>query len=100
MSVYLRQTGALFLHIPKTGGSWVEHTLEQSGFEIDQADTIEGVTYRHSLLSMIRREQSFVFTFVRHPLLWLESWWKFQAGIWEIWEPGLWHPQRVLERCR
>ena len=100
MSVSLRHSGALFLHIPKTGGSWVEHTLGQIGIEIDPAETIPGVTYRHSLLPMIRREHPLAFTFVRHPLSWYESWWKFQAGIWTVFEPGVWHPQRVLERCQ
>jgi hypothetical protein len=100
MSVRLRRSRALFLHIPKTGGSWVEHTLEQIGIEIDPVDTISGVTYRHSPLPMVRGEYSSVFTFVRHPLSWYESWWKFQAGIWTVFEPGVWHPQRVLERCQ
>ena len=100
MSVCLRRSGALFLHIPKTGGSWVEYALGQIGIETDLAQTIAGVTFRHSLLSMITRNYPFVFTFVRHPLSWYESWWKFQAGIWKIFEPGVWHPQRVLEPCR
>ena len=100
--VHVRQpsnSGALFLHIPKTGGTWVEHTLGQIGIEIDQAETIEGVTYRHAPLPMIRKEFRFTFTFVRHPLSWYESWWKFQAGLWRVFEPEVWHPQSVLERC-
>ncbi len=99
MSVCLRQSGALFLHIPKTGGSWVEFALGQAGLEIEQAQTMEGVSWRHSLVSMNVREYPFVFSFVRHPLSWYESWWKFQAGIWKVYEPGCWHPQRILERC-
>ena len=34
------------------------------------------------------------------PLSWYESWWKYQSGIWTVWEPGVWHPQRSLEKCR
>ena len=100
MSVSLGGSGALFLHIPKTGGTWVEKTLERIGIETEQAETIEGVTFRHSPLPMIRQNYPFVFTFVRHPLHWYESWWKFQAGTWTVFEPGVWHPQRVLERCQ
>lgn len=100
MSVCLRRHGALFLHIPKTGGSWVEYMLGELGLEIEQAGTIEGVTWRHAPQSMLLERHPFTFTFVRHPLSWYESWWKFQAGIWKVWEPGSWHPQRELERCQ
>jgi hypothetical protein len=100
MSVHLLDLNALFLHIPKTGGSWVEKTLGEAGLRIEQPATIEGVTYRHCLVSMFKDRYPFVFTFVRHPLRWYESWWKFQADIWREFEPGVWHPQRTLEACR
>jgi len=98
MSVSLPGSDALFLHIPKTGGCWVEQALIQARTRNELPATIPGVTWRHSLLSMFKRRYRFVFTFVRHPLSWYESWWKFQAGIWTIFEPGVWHPQRCLER--
>jgi hypothetical protein len=100
LSVRLVSSNALFLHIPKTGGSWVEHVLPRLGIEIEQPVTIPGVTFRHSLLPMFRDEYLFKFTFLRHPLSWYESWWKFQAGTWTDFEPGVWHPQRCLEKCR
>ena len=100
MSVSLTPSNALFLHIPKTGGTWVEFALPHIGIPTEQAAIIEGVTYRHSLLPMLRDSHPFVFTFVRHPLSWYESWWKFQAGRWIAHEPGVWHPQRCLEKCR
>ncbi len=91
---------ALFLHIPKTGGSWVESTLKAHGLGDEKVATIDGVTWRHAPLPMLRQSFDFTFTFVRHPLSWYESWWKFQAGQWQIFEPGVWHPQRTLERCQ
>ena len=100
MSAQLVGSNALFLHIPKTGGTWVEQALIQTGVQTAAPPTIQGVTYRHCLLSMLEKRHPFVFTFVRHPLSWYESWWKFQAGIWTVWEPGVWHPQRSLEECR
>lgn len=100
MSSRLVQADALFLHIPKTGGIWVEHALTRSGVPIEPAEVIGGVTYRHPVLSHLKDRLAFTFTFVRHPLSWYESWWKFMAGWWPIHEPGVWHPQRSLERCR
>jgi Sulfotransferase family len=100
MSSRLVSSNALFLHIPKTGGTWVEQALMEIGVHTEQPLTIPGVTYRHSLLPMFQEQHPYVFTFVRHPLSWYESWWKFQAGTWTIFEPGVWHPQRTLESCR
>lgn len=99
MSARLIPSNALFLHIPKTGGTWVEFALPHIGIQSEEPPTIDGVTYRHSLTAMFKDAFPFIFTFVRHPLSWYESWWKFQAGRWTIFEPGVWHPQRTLEKC-
>ena len=99
MSVRLFPSNAVFLHIPKTDGSWVEYSLPKLGIETEPEPTMDGVTYRHAPLAMLKQRPPFVFTFVRHPLAWYESWWKFQAGNWTIHEPGVWHPQRCLEKC-
>jgi hypothetical protein len=100
MAIRILPSNALFLHIPKTGGTWVGQALAHCGVALEQAETIAGVTYRHPVLPMVQLTHPFVFTFVRHPLSWYESWWKFMAGIWPIFEPGVWHPQRDLEKCR
>ena|SRR5271166_5029024 len=70
MSAQLVGSNALFLHIPKTGGTWVEQALIQTGVQTAAPPTIQGVTYRHCLLSMLEKRHPFVFTFVRHPLSW------------------------------
>lgn len=99
MALYLTETNALFLHIPKTGGTWVERALERCGIATEHAEPEKTATIRHGLLYHFKRTSSFTFTFVRHPLSWYESWWKYQAGLWQTFEPGVWHPQRVLEDC-
>ncbi|MBI3649420.1 MAG: sulfotransferase family 2 domain-containing protein [Acidobacteria bacterium] len=100
MSVHLLQTNALFLHIPKTGGTWIEQALNVAAIENEYAKAIETVTWRHSLMSQYTAKHDFIFTFVRHPLSWYESWWKFQTWLdWVEHEPGVWHPQRILKPC-
>jgi hypothetical protein len=99
MSTHLLQANALFLHIPKTGGTWVEEALKACGIATAYAEARDTVSWRHGLPGHLTRRYRFAFTFVRHPLSWYESWWKFQARVWKRFEPGVWHPQRVLERC-
>ena len=99
MAVNLIEANALFLHIPKTGGVWIEEALPASGLKTEIANTIQGVTWRHPMRAQLTQDFRFAFTFVRHPLAWYESWWKSQAGIWYEYEPGAWHPQRDLEQC-
>jgi hypothetical protein len=99
VSLHLVSANALFLHIPKTGGSWVEAALKRCGIETAYAPAAPGVTWRHHLMSDMTRSYARTFAFVRHPISWYESWWKFQAKHWHRFEEGVWHPQRVLEAC-
>ena len=140
MAVLLKN-GAVFLHIPKTGGSWVTKTLKQAGLvqrEIGHihADMVRIRYYRsghktflrsayeivksripRSVKSAImtpdrrrriaRRENEltpFTFCFVRHPLRWYESWWRYMNGRsgsnWAK-ESDLmaWHPCAPIKHC-
>jgi hypothetical protein len=89
----------VFVAIPKTGGTWVEDAIAASGVKVERLAMPPGITMAHPLVQDIAGEYQLRFTFVRHPLTWYESYWKFQAGIWEKWEPGAWHPDRDLEPC-
>jgi hypothetical protein len=99
MAVHLIDANALFVHIPKTGGVWIEDALAALGIRTADPPMKSGVSWRHPLPADILGRFDFTFTFVRHPLSWYESWWKFQAKRWTVFEPGAWHPQRVLEPC-
>lgn len=136
MAIRLRG-GAEFLHIPKTGGSWVETVLDQNGL-IDRYLGHKHATYDANLLGatltgrdQVRRAAKTVFgrlvrlgraphkprpreethppvteplrfCFVRHPLAWLESFWRYQSGRgWKRLQgvegsPDYWHPMAVL----
>ena len=99
MAIVLTEANALFVHIPKTGGTWVEHVLHRCGIETAPAPRAAEASVRHATPSQLLGNYRFRFTFVRHPFSWYESWWKYQAGVWQVFEPDVWHPQRVLEPC-
>ncbi len=119
----LLKSGAVFLHIPKTGGSWItkvltEQKLVRANFGHKHA-TFDRVLFRENfeksyklIPSMLgrwfmknfgrdRRRNEYMFCFVRHPLKWLESFWRFCKGLdWNAWgevrSRTLWHPNAIL----
>lgn len=122
MTVRLRN-GAIFLHVPKTGGTWVEHVLAgldlvAARFGHEHAD-FDRVLNRQRLLpagrlcgALLQRRLAQAlgrrpppeppkFCFVRHPLRWYESWWRYMQGRgWNHWgqvnSPAHWHPNSAL----
>lgn len=126
--------GAVFLHVPKTGGTWVTSILEQCGLvegtvghkhaDVDRLLAPEEGGPASRLVSSARRRVKsvarrlrgkppevklpaasppFMFCFVRHPLRWYESWYRYMSQPhmdWKDWgregEPGRWHPNRPL----
>lgn len=117
---------AVFLHVPKTGGSWVTNCLtRQEGISTEHISSkhgdIERVNnfWRHYPYLYARKtaklgfdlqyklENSFKFCFVRHPYEWVKSYYRFQEeNGWPKWK-GLgeewikygnsnWHPNTPL----
>jgi hypothetical protein len=122
MGVMLK-CGAVFLHIPKTGGSWVEKALKAIG----QAERL--LYHRHADMTRVMHYSKFEpppkrkglkkwvefrphtrqaatttpfrFCFVRHPLHWYESSWRYMEGKkWNHWGRQAaahdWHPSSPL----
>jgi hypothetical protein len=122
MAVLLKNN-ALFLHVPKTGGTWVTQVLHRLSlikrhlghrhadlFRIQWHGHLEKDFY--VVKNIIKRRlrgrdrcpdpnSTFMFCFVREPLSWYESWWCFmQQRGWQNWgstqDIYQWHPNAVL----
>jgi len=68
---------AIFLHIPKTGGTWITHYFKESGMD-HEAQELAELAHMNGvkLKSLIGKPEDLVFCFVRHPLTWFRSYWQ------------------------
>jgi hypothetical protein len=119
---FLLKNGAVFLHVPKTGGTWIKHVLEELDLiaaplghihnDWDRAfwhDKMHGdlkvLKYIFRRVLRSPRAQAriqpdcFKFCFIREPLRWYESYWRFMQALdwnWKTWgderDPYKWHP--------
>lgn len=119
MAIILKN-GAVFLHIPKTGGTWVSSVLKETGLARCSighrhanwthllAPGFQGVGRKLEYLYKRGRflkvsPGPFTFCFVRHPLAWYESFYRYKLQPELNWEPdgdandwNRWHPNAVL----
>lgn len=117
MAVLLKN-GAIFVHIPKTAGTWITNVLEEMDLIAERRFGHKHLTLDYlirlgrarqwqRMLPWRRRpipvniDNAFIFTFVRHPLTWYESWYSYMTRpdrSWRDWgvrENGAgkdWHP--------
>lgn len=87
MAQVLRKSHGLFLHIPKCGGTWVEAVLNAAGIEnrlarmtsqAVEANVVPRAAMPCQLHEREHRMARTIFTVVRSPETWYESWWKFE----------------------
>jgi hypothetical protein len=113
------KSGAIFLHVPKTGGQWVHHVLQEQGLiarqfgyahaDLNRSVYLAGCEHLQprigrSLRRWIedrlprRAADRFLFCFVRHPLKWYESWYRYRRGKQHLPRTVLpWHPHASLK---
>jgi hypothetical protein len=76
---------AVFLHVPKTGGSWVTMAVRAGGCQVEDYVVDDDV---HGDLSYCPHRDRFIFAFVRHPLALYRSYWRFKIGHkWDVRNP-------------
>ena len=129
--------GSIFLHIPKTGGTWVTEVLADCGLikrkfahkhldaaRLSLADRVaDGKDLLRELIwpkfkrKIVRGlgfqapeppflpQGRFCFMFVRNPLKWYESYWRYSVGLhWRAFDtadnPFQWHPLDDLRNLR
>ena len=122
--------GSEFLHLPKTGGNWVTRVLEQNhlveryiqhkhaSYDLnlfgDRMGSGRQLVHLCSRLAAGKFKRilgipydepdaasCFRFCFVRHPLSWYESWWKYMKSRgWNDWgrknSARYWDPNSLL----
>ena len=123
---FLLKNGAVFLHVPKTGGTWIKHVLEELNLIQAPLGHMHSDWERafwhdkmHRDLKVVRyivrravrspkaqariEPNAFRFCFVREPLRWYESYWRFMQSKnwdWKSWgdekDPYNWHPCTMI----
>ncbi len=93
-----------FLHIPKTGGTWVRALLREYGLSLDTIRAIDASYSTENLKGSYHCVPTFdqrfldrqhIFCFVRHPLGFYQSYWCFKSGL------KKWNPVSVFDNnCR
>jgi len=127
MTVLLKNNAA-FLHVPKTGGCWISAALDaldltKARLGHEHADIHRAFWHDRFfrdgkvLRSLLRRSvginrgiqrmnpDTFVFCFVREPLKWYESYWRFMQSVeWpeigDPMDPYRWHPDALLKGAK
>ena len=120
----LLKNGAVFLHVPKTGGTWIRQVLQELDLvegplghghnDFERAYWHDKLHHNLQVVRYILREWvhspraqkkmkpgAFKFCFVREPLSWYESWWRFMMSLdWRRLgdenDPHKWHPNAML----
>lgn len=88
-----RLKNGIFIHVPKTGGTWVTSLLSKLGlitetFPLHPHASLKDVLSHDPSLGGLPS-----FAFVRHPFGWYQSFWAYR-------ETHGWDPKNLLDTCR
>jgi len=109
MARLLTAKNLFFLHMPRTGGTWIEKAITLSGFRSMrwlQKKQPKWICLKHALLAHANKFERLhinnIFSVVRHPIPYYESTWKWIKGGGCVEKRWSWHPTAVpwQEFCR
>ena len=99
MAIYLPHSRALILHVPRCAGHFVMFALEQLSIPFHFLTNATGS--KHGLRQHFAVNADLCACFIRHPVSWWVSWWRYCRGrAWSHHPDYLWHPCRPLVQCR
>lgn len=110
MTRYLKKSKALFVHIPRTGGMWVNSALTAANISVSRWNQTFATSLpkKHALISHVppdnRASVNVSFSFVRHPLDYYKSVWTYlktkgAGNRQKMLEDFSWHPfQKPIEQ--
>lgn len=98
MSAFYPDLQAVFVHIPKCGGTYIENVLSKITTQLEPEKT--NSVGRHATFFQILNKADKVFSQVREPVSWYLSYYRFckYKQIF-LWEPNVWHPTDILANC-
>lgn len=97
--------GSVFLHVPKTGGNWIIEILKiHKILEREFFHKHSDAGRLQVLEDEIFLKNPFIFCFVRHPVTWFESWYRYQKKRkFKGWGKNgnvFYHPCSVIDDCQ
>lgn len=75
----------VFLHTPKTGGLWITQAFEASGIQTLYITELPHISLFDFKVRYPEHREKFFFSFVRHPIYWWQSYWRYKRTV--GWDP-------------
>ncbi|MCE9555371.1 MAG: hypothetical protein K8T91_18635, partial [Planctomycetes bacterium] len=101
LAIYFPDSRKLFIHFPKTGGTWIRKAAMETGIaNVQLPRRTSAGSHKHLTRDFYRCPVEFVWTLVRRPDDWYVSWFRYaQQHSWPEYRNTAAHPQTCLSDC-